>query len=168
MNSIARPLGLEVVDGHVVDLEQERRAGVEPRSDQVLDDLGLPVDDDAAPARQIAERNAVALAVELELDAVVDDPLALHALPDAGLDEQVGRPLLEHAGADAVLDVLAAAVLEHDRLDALAFEQARERQPGRAGADDADLRPHPAAAASASSRTRCAIANAPFAAGTPQ
>ena len=50
-------------------------------------------------------------------------------------------PLLEHAGADALLDVLAAAALEHDRLDPFALEQPRERQPRRAGADDPDLRP---------------------------
>ena len=93
-------------------------------------------------------------------------PSRLQPLADAGLDEQVGGSLLEHAGADAVLDVLAAAVLEHDRLDPLALEQPRERQPGRAGADDPDLRPQ--SLDRSSSSTRCAIANAPFAAGTPQ
>jgi len=70
----------------------------------------------------------------------VDDALALHPLADPGLDEQLGRALFEHAGADTVLDVLAAAVLQDDRLDSLELEQARERQPGRAGADDPDLR----------------------------
>ena len=105
----------------------------------------------------------MALPGELELDAVVDDPLALHPLPHARLDEQVGCALLEHARADAVLDVLAAAVLEHDRLDALALEQPGEHQAGGAGADDADLRPHVSSAS-----TRWAIANAPLAAGTPQ
>ena len=76
------------------------------------------------------------LAVELELDAVVDDPLALQPVADAGLDEEVGDRLLEHAGADPVLDVVAAPVLEHDRLDALAVEELGEREPRRPGADD--------------------------------
>ena len=55
--------------------------------------------------------------------------------------QQVDGALLEHAGAHALLDVLAAAVLEHDRLDAAQVQQVREQQPGGAGADDADLRP---------------------------
>jgi hypothetical protein len=104
----------------------------------------------------------MALAVELELDPVVDEPFAVEPLGDTGLREQLHRALLEDAGADPVLDVLAASVLQHDRLDPLDLEQAREREPGRAGSDDPDLRPHP------SSSTRCATAKAPLAAGTPQ
>ena len=61
--------------------------------------------------------------------------------PDARVAEQVDGALLEHARADPVLDVVAGAVLEHDRLDPLAGEQLREREPGRARADDPDLGP---------------------------
>ena len=107
----------------------------------------------------------MALAVELELDPVVDDPLAQHAVSHAGLDEEIRRPLLEHAGADPVLDVVAAPVLEDDGFDPLELEQPGQRQPGRPGADDRHLRAHQAWC---SSSTRWAAANAPFAAGTPQ
>jgi hypothetical protein len=93
-------------------------------------------------ACQVAQRDAVALAPELELDAVVDDALALHPSADACVPQQVDRALLEHARADPALDVVAAAVLEHDRLDALAREQLGQRQPGGPGSDDADLRAH--------------------------
>ena len=55
----------------------------------------------------------------------------------------------------AVLDVLAAAVLEHDRLDAGLLEQPAERQPGGAGADDPDLRAHQPAARSNSAAWPC-------------
>ena len=79
----ARPLGLEVVHRDVGDLEVQRQPVVETRGDQVLDDLVLAVDHDAAAAGQLAQRDAVALAVEPQLDAVVDEPLALHALADA-------------------------------------------------------------------------------------
>ena len=97
------------------------------------------------------------LAVELELNPVVDGTLALHSLTDACLDEQVGDTLFEHARADACLDVVAAAVLEHDRVDPLQVEEVREHEARRAGPDDADLRAH-----QPSSRTRWAIANAEF------
>ena len=86
---------------------------------------------------------------------------------DARVAQELDGALLEHAGADPLLDVVAAAVLEHDRLDARTLEQPRERQAGRAGADDADLRAGRSHSPS-SSRTRCAIAKALFAAGTPQ
>jgi hypothetical protein len=68
------------------------------------------------------------------------DALAVHALADAGLVQEPDGALLEHAGTDTVLDVLTAAVLEHDRLDAGPVEQLRERQAGGPGPDDADLR----------------------------
>jgi hypothetical protein len=157
--------GLELVERDVSDVEEEQRAAFEPRFDEVLDHLGLPVDDDRPPAGELAERDAVALAVELKLDAVVDDALALEPLSHARLPQQVDRSLLEHAGADAPLDVVAAAALEHDRLDALELEQSREREPGRPRADDRDLRPQ---RFDSSSSTCCAIAKAPLAAGTPQ
>ncbi len=81
------------------------------------------------------------LAVELKVDAVVDDPFAIHPLADAGFAQQLDRSLLEHAGADPVLDVLATPVLEDDALDARDLEQPRERQPCRPRPDDADLCP---------------------------
>ena len=84
----------------------------------------------------------VPLAVELQVDAVVDDALAVHPLADAGFAQQLDRPLLEHARADPLLDVLAAAVLEDDALDPRDLEQPRERQARGARADDPDLRPH--------------------------
>jgi hypothetical protein len=109
------------------------------------------------------------LAVELELDAVVDDPLLPEPLSRAGLDEEVGDRLLEDARTQTLLDVLAAAVLEDDGLDALALEKVSERETCRPGADDADLRAHQSDRLGwSSSSTRCATANAPFAAGTPQ
>ena len=116
----------------------------------------------------VSSSNAIRwrLALELELDPAVDDPLAPHPPADAGLVEEVDHALLEHARADARLDVLAAPVLEHDRLDPLAMEQLRERESRRARADDPDLRAGHARPSSSS--TCCAIANAEFAAGTPQ
>ncbi len=54
--------------------------------------------------------------------------------------QQVDGALLEHARADAVLAVVAAAALEHDRLDAAAAQELGQHEACRPGADDADLR----------------------------
>ena len=149
----------------VVDLEVQRQTLRDASRDQVLDDLGLAVDHDAAPG-QIAQRDAMALAVELELDPVVHQPLAAHAIAHTGLLEQVDRSLLEDSRPDPVLAVLAAARLEDHRVDALQLQELRQHQAGRACADDADLRSgHSSPGASS---TRWATAKAPFAAGTPQ
>ena len=78
---------------------------------------------------------------ELQMDPVVDETLAVHALAGARVAQQVDDIVLEHAGANALLDVVAAPVLEHDRVDPRVPQQQRQRQPGRAGADDRDLGP---------------------------
>jgi hypothetical protein len=146
----------------------ERERGVQAKADEVLHDLRLPVDDDRPACGELAQWHAVPLAVELELDSTVDEPFSLQPLAGAGVDEKVGDRLLEHARSDALLDVLAAAVLEHDGLDAFPVQELREGETCRPGADDADLRPHQSGFGPSSSRTPCATANAPFAAGTPQ
>ena len=130
------------IDALDLGLEVQREPGREPRGDQILDDLRLAVDHDRAPAGQLVHRDMVALAVELQVDAAVDDPLAVEPRCNSQLAEEVDGALLEHARTDARLDVFAAAALEHDRLDARPFEQTRQRQPRRPCADDADLRPH--------------------------
>ena len=158
VNASRGRVGLQVRHRDVADLEQQRPAAFQPRLDQILDHLGLPVDDDRL-AGQLVEGDPVTLAVELELDPVMDDPLALHPPAHAGLRQQVGGPLLEHARANARLDVVSAAVLDHDRIDPLAVEQVGERQPGRPRADDPDLRaPH---AAPSSSRAPAARSRTP-------
>ena len=137
----SRPVALGLLDGDAVDLEQERQPGVEPRRDQVLHHLGLAVD--ATIERPSARASApVALALELEVDAAVDDPLAVEALPDARVAQQVGGALLEHARADAGAR-RSRAMRSSSTTDsiALAGEQLRERQACRAGADDPDLGP---------------------------
>ena len=48
---------------------------------------------------------------------MVDQSLGAQAGGEAHLVEEVDCALLEHAGADAMLDVLATAILEDHRLD---------------------------------------------------
>ena len=146
----------------------EGLAGLEAEADQVLDELGLAVDDDRPPVCEVAQRDPVPLACELQLDAVVDEALALEAISGFCLDQEVDDALLDHARTDARLDVLAAPVFEDHRVDALAVQKVTEHESRRAGADDAHLRAGSGQVPPSSSSTRWAIANAPLAAGTPQ
>jgi hypothetical protein len=125
----------------IVDLEQDLSAIGEPFRHEVLDHLLLPVDGDAL-AHQFTKVDVVERAIETEMDAVVGQPLALHALADAGVDQQIARPLLDQAGADAALDIVAVAVLDDDGLDALEMQKVREHEAGGPGADDPNLCTH--------------------------
>ena len=66
----------------------------------------------------------------------------MQPLAGAEFVHQLDGALLQHAGAHAALDVVAAARLQHHAIDAGAMQQQRQEQPGRTGADDPDLRAH--------------------------
>jgi hypothetical protein len=138
----ARLLGIEAVQADAVDLEEQGKAGVEPSLDQILDDLQLSVDRRRAATGQLADRDPVSAAAEAQLDAVLDEALAAQPLVKPQLGEQVNGALLEHAGADALLDVLAVPILKNDRLDPASVQQVRQQKPRRAAPDDTHLRPH--------------------------
>ena len=74
-----------------------------------------------------------------EVDAVVTQPAALHARANAHRDQQIDRALFEHAGAYPFDDVIAAAVFDDDRVDAVQVQQLCEHQSCGTGTDDADL-----------------------------
>ena len=76
---------------------------------------------------------------QAEVDAAMHKPVGVHARAEAELVEQVDRALLEHAGANARANVLGAALLDHDGIDAGAVQLLPEQQAGRAGADDRNL-----------------------------
>ena len=134
----ARAVGVGVLDGQRLRLEQQRAALRELEGDEVLADLGLGVDHHGPAAGEGGEVDAVALPVEAQLDAVVAQPLAVHALPGAGRAQHVDRALLQDPGALALLDVGAVAALQDDRVDAGVVEQPGEEEAGGAGSDDAD------------------------------
>jgi hypothetical protein len=60
---------------------------------------------------------------EAEVEAVMNEPLAVEALAEAEFIEQVDRALLEQARADAMCDVLAVAVLDDHGLDPRPVEE---------------------------------------------
>ena len=66
-------------------------------------------------------------------------PSARMRVAQARLVEHVDAALFEHAGAHAVLDIVAAAVLQHDRLDPGLGQEMGEEQARRACSDDPDL-----------------------------
>ena len=83
----------------------------------------------------------MALAVPLQVDAVVDEALPVQPVGEAHLLEEVDGGRFEQAGADASLDIGARPGLEDDRLDTGRRQPVGQHQTGGTGPDDGDLRP---------------------------
>ena len=118
----------DVVDGLGLGLEVDLTARLQPQLDQVLEHLVLGVDGDHPAVGELLQVDAVVAALEADLEAMMDEALALEAIAGADLGHQVDGALLEHAGADGGLDRLARAALDDDRFDAAQVQQLREQQ----------------------------------------
>ncbi len=138
----ARLVGVEVPNRNAFDAEPDFAARVQACGDEVLDHLVLRVHGDRAPSRQRRQVDPMTASAEAQLDPVMDEALALHPRPHAGLVEEIDGALLKHARADRALDLAAATDLEDDGLDAIPVQQVRKQEPGRARADDPHGRPY--------------------------
>ena len=67
---------------------------------------------------------------------------ALHARADAELDQKIRGPVLDQPGANAIFDIVAAAVLDDDRRNALQVQQPRQHQPRGPRSDNPYLGAH--------------------------
>ena len=83
----------------------------------------------------------MALSVEADVDALVTQASLVHAVAHTHGRHEIDSALLEHARPHPVDDVIAAAVLDDHRVDAIAVQELREQQPGRTRTDNADLCP---------------------------
>jgi hypothetical protein len=97
----------------IFDFEENLAIAFQARADQVLDDFVLAIHRNGA-AGEIFEVNAVASASEADLDAVVDQAFALHALADPHLVQQFHGAPFEDAGSNSLFAMLAAAVFEYN------------------------------------------------------
>src|SRR6476660_8388561 len=108
-----RFLRFQVVDGNGIDLEQQWSPISEAALNQVFYNLLLAVNRDTLVHQRI-EVEAVKIAVDPDIDAPMQHTLALHALADSHIGEQVGGPMFYQPGADAIFDIVATAILDDD------------------------------------------------------
>ncbi len=133
---------VEAADGHLLRRVDGFESGRGARLHQVARQFGLAIDEHRGAASERAQVDVVALAVDQQLEAVVDQSLASHARADAHLLKQVGGDLLEDSGADAAPHVFGGLALDDDVVDAGLVEQLSEQQARRPRADDGDLGTH--------------------------
>jgi len=109
--------GVEVRDRDALGLVHRRQSGGLARVHEVARELRLTVHQDALAPRVAFEIDAMPSAARENFEAVVDQPLSVHAGADACLPEKIDADLLEHAGPDAAEHVVARLTLEHDGFD---------------------------------------------------
>ena len=113
---------VKIVDAGVRNLKIYWRTGIEASLGEIFDDFMLGVNGDAFTGGEVREIDMVRAAVESEIDAMVDEADLVKARTEAEAVHQVDSSLLEHSGADALFDVLAAAILDDDGIDAFALK----------------------------------------------
>jgi hypothetical protein len=85
--------------------------------DQIAHHFVLAVDGDPLALGELEEIDAMSSTTEADGDAAVPQSTAPHAIADAERQQQIDRPLFEDTGPHAIDHVVAAAVLDDDRID---------------------------------------------------
>ena len=137
-----RLVAIEPIDAGRFRIEQDRHAAREIGRDQILHHLLLAVDVDQLAAGDTGQIDVDQLAGKADVEPIVDHALAAQTLIDTEIGHQIDGALLQHTGAHAAFDILAAARFQHDAFDAGTLQQQREEQPRGSRADDTDLRTH--------------------------
>jgi hypothetical protein len=78
--------------------------------------------------------------IDQKLNTAVREPLLAHSLARTDLFDEVRDPMFNDACADSLFDIVAAAALKNDIVNALAVEQSAEQEPRGPRTDDDHLR----------------------------
>ena len=135
-------LAVETDRLHVLRLVNRGQALLGPHFHEIARHLGLAIHHHALATGKAMQVDAVALALEQQLDTVMGQAFLIHAGVGTRRLEQVHRDLFKHAGANAAQHVVGAALLEDDVVDASLVQQLAQKQARGARADDGDLSAH--------------------------
>jgi len=130
----------EIVDTHILDFKEDLASGGEAGIVEVLQNLSLRVDDNGLSIGEIVKVDAVAAAAEAQFDAAVHQTFRFQSFANSRPREQIDGALLEDPGSHSLFDILAATILNYDRINSLQMQKMRKHEPGRPRADDSDLR----------------------------
>lgn len=109
--------GVEVRDRDALGFVHRRQPGGLARLHEVARELRLTVHEDALAPAEALEIDTMPSTARENLEAVVDEPLSVHARAHARLPEKIDADLLENTGPDAAEHMLARLALEHDGFD---------------------------------------------------
>jgi hypothetical protein len=106
-------LRFEIVHGDAVNLEQQWATVTKALVNQVLHNLLLAVDGYALVHHRL-EIDAMQITIDADIDAPMQHPFLSHALTYSHVAEEIGGPMFNQAGPNAVFDIVAAAIFNDD------------------------------------------------------
>ena len=98
----------------IFNLKQNLATGRDPGIVQVFQNFVLRVNRDSFSIGELPKINSVTAAPEAQLDPMVNQAFGFYPLANPHLGEQIDRSLLQHAGTDTLLRILAAAIFKDD------------------------------------------------------
>jgi len=110
---------LQVVNAESLGLEKRWFTGSGSGGHQILHHFVLRINSDGLSAGKIGEVDAMASAVESQLDSRMHQAFAFQSLTDARFHQQVDGSLLQYARADTLLDIFLRVRFQNDRMNAL-------------------------------------------------
>ena len=133
---------VDIMQGHVLDLEDQRRTAPVAGVDQILGHLRLPIDRDLRSSGQALQIDPKQLAVQRQVEAVVRQAFGLQALIDTHAGQEINGRAFQDAGAYAALHIGPVALFQDDARDPVNVQKLRQQQTGGARANDGDLGAH--------------------------
>ena len=134
-----RRIRIECFKCHAAAVKSNFAARGKLQGDEIFYDLLLTVNEHRT-AGEALDVDVMAASVEADVDAAVDERLAMQSLGRADLIHQVDATLLHEPGPNAGFAVLSRPGLQDDRLDAGQPQQMREHQARGPGANNSDCR----------------------------
>ncbi len=140
--SNTRLVSLDIMQADILRLENDLAAMIKAGSDQILGHLGLAVNHHGRTTGQFFDIHMLALAINTDIDAAMNDALALHAGINADPLHQADRPHFKNTGPNAPLDIGAVLALKDNAVNSLHMQQMRKQQPRRTAADNGNRDMH--------------------------
>jgi hypothetical protein len=106
--------GVQVMQAHAAYFKMNLASGVDSGLDQIFDHFLLAIHRDGSAGSEIAKVDAMPLAVETQLNSVMNQPFFLQPRAYTGFNQQIDGALLQHARANAFLHILARVRFEHN------------------------------------------------------
>jgi len=102
-----------VVQAHVPGVKKDGAASLEPRVNQVFDQLVLCINGDTPATGEVMQIDAMPVSTETELDAAMNETFPLQALAYSDFRQQIDGALFQYSGAHSTLDMLPRVEIEH-------------------------------------------------------
>src|ERR1700674_239668 len=102
----------------------------------------LCINCDGLAAGELRQVDPMSGPPKTKLNTVMHQSLPLQSISNARLHQKVDGALLEHAGANSLLDVVALMTLQNNRFDSLKVQKMRKHQARGTRSDNSDLRSH--------------------------